>query len=172
VSPAADAAVGDAARLLRSGLLVIAALTIAGTTLELAFSRHWGDPIRLLPWVALGALAVPTAVLAVRPSPTAIRLARGVTALVLAASLFGVVRHVVANYDAGPLDARYETRWATLSALERWWTAATGGVGPSPPLAPAAMASAALCVLVATLRHPAADTDSSSSLNPADMRAS
>ena len=75
-------------------------------------------------------------------------------------SAFGIFEHVKANYDAGPLDRRYAARWETMSEPSRWWTAASGGVGPSPPLAPAVMAQAALCLALATAgRRPVAHAE-------------
>ena len=64
-------------------------------------------------------------------------------------------RHVNANYEAGPLDFRFADRWDSLSGWRRWWEALSGGVGPAPPLAAGVLAQAALCVLLATARHPA-----------------
>ena len=67
---------------------------------------------------------------------------------------FGMFEHVRANHDAGPLDARYSVRWEMMSARAQWWVAVSKGVGPSPPLAPAVLAQAALCLGLATLQHP------------------
>ncbi|MSQ28513.1 MAG: hypothetical protein EXR51_10320 [Dehalococcoidia bacterium] len=63
--------------------------------------------------------------------------------------------HVWANYDAGPLDARYETAWAGMSEIERWVTGLTETVGPSPPLAPGVLGQIGLALLLASYRHPA-----------------
>jgi hypothetical protein len=46
-----------------------------------------------------------------------------------------------------------------MSGLARWWAAATGSVGPSPPVAPGALAFGALCLLLTTVRHPAFGRD-------------
>ncbi len=64
----------------------------------------------------------------------------------------GVYFHVLSNYDAGILDFRYTAAWPTMSDLDRWWLAATGGVGPTPPLAAASLSFAALLVLLASVR--------------------
>jgi hypothetical protein len=71
------------------------------------------------------------------------------------ASLWGIFEHVEANYDAAPLDFNYANTWDTLPETTRWWLALSKSVGPSPPLAPGALAQAGLCVLLASLRHPA-----------------
>jgi hypothetical protein len=84
-----------------------------------------------------------------------VKAVRAIVVLVFVVSAFGVFEHVDANYDAAPLDFRYGDKWPTMSAADRWWTAATGGVGPSPPLVPAVLAQAALCLGLATIAHPA-----------------
>ena len=80
---------------------------------------------------------------------------RAIVVAVFVAAAFGVFEHIDANYDAGPLDFRYSAKWETMSTADRWWTAATNGVGPSPPLTPAVLAQAALCLGLATIQHPA-----------------
>src|SRR5581483_8356491 len=75
-------------------------------------------------------------------------------AIVLTAAV-GIFEHIEANYEAGPLDQRYAYTWDTLSEADRWWAAITKAVGPSPPLAPGALAQGGLCLIFATLRHPA-----------------
>lgn len=143
------------AGLLRSGVLALVALQIVGTAVDLAMERHWNSVIRDIPWVILGVLAVALVLVAVRPRPASLRIARLLVLLVIAASAFGIWEHVRANHDAGPLDYRFETRWAGMSAPDRWWTALTKGVGPSPPLVPAVLAETGLLILLATVRHPA-----------------
>ena len=83
------------------------------------------------------------------------RLARILAGAVLICAVWGIWEHVYANYDAGPLDFRYADRWESLTEMSRWWLAVSKTVGPSPPLAAGALAQASLCVLLATLRHPA-----------------
>lgn len=61
----------------------------------------------------------------------------------------GVVAHVVANHGTAPLDFRYAERWDGMTALARWWVAASGRAGGSPPLAPLVLAQSALCLLLA-----------------------
>ena len=156
-SPKADLA----APWLRRGLLWVAALTTAGTGVELAVERHWTQPVQFVGWGAVGLLALALALLVRAPSRGRIRLARIIAAAVLFCAAWGVWEHVYSNYDAGPLDYRYGETWDSLSEASRWWLAITKTVGPSPPLAPGALSQASLCVLLATLRHPrfASSTD-------------
>lgn len=146
---------GDAARPLRLALIALAALSVAGTAVELATLRHWNGAVQLIPWGIAGLLAILTIVMATRPGPGALRLVRGGAVLAILASAFGVVRHVVANHETAPLDRVFGPKWDSMSALSRWWEAASGGVGPAPSLAAGVLAQAALCLLAATLRHPA-----------------
>ena len=140
--------------LLRRGLLGLAALTTLGITLELITARHWTQPVQLIAWGALALLALAIGLLWGQPSRMRLRIAQTVAAIVMASAAVGVWQHIVANYDAAPLDYRYAQTWAGMSAVARWWLAARKGVGPSPPLAPGALAQAGLCVLLATVRHP------------------
>ena len=63
----------------------------------------------------------------------------------------GVIVHVISNHDAGVLDYHFSATWPTMGEIERWWLAATGGVGPTPPLAPLSLAFAALLLLIASI---------------------
>src|SRR4051794_28427717 len=137
----------EAAAPLRRGLLGLAALTTIGITLELLTERHWTQPVQLIAWAALALLAVAIVLLLRQPSARQVRWARALAVLVVVSAAIGVWRHIVANYDAAPLDYRYAQTWSGMSALARWWLAARKGVGPSPPLAPGALAQAGFCVL-------------------------
>ncbi len=149
---AADASGGaDTGRLVRSGLLALAGLTTLGIGLELAAERHWTQPAQLIAWAALALLAAAVALAAREPAPRRVRVARALAVLVMLTAVIGVWQHIAANYDAAPLDFRYGSVWDALSEPERWWLAISKTVGPAPPLAPAALAEAALCVLLGTL---------------------
>ncbi|MSQ29859.1 MAG: hypothetical protein EXR68_05155 [Dehalococcoidia bacterium] len=74
--------------------------------------------------------------------------------LVALVGIAGVVSHVVSNYETTPLDTLYSLKWGSMSLAGWWCTAASGGVGPAPPLAPAALVIDALCIALATWRHP------------------
>jgi hypothetical protein len=144
-----------ASPILRRGLLWLGALTSAGLVVELAVERHWAQPIQFVAWGALGVVAVAIAVVAWRPSRRRLRLAQILAVAVILSAGWGIWEHVEANYEAGPLDFRYADTWDGVPEITRWWLAASKTVGPSPPLAPGALAQASVCVLLATLRHPA-----------------
>jgi hypothetical protein len=140
---------------LRRGLLWLAGLTSAGIAVELAVERHWTQPGQLIAWGALAALLVAIALVGRGPSARRVRIVRVLAGLVMITSLVGMWQHVAANYDAGPLDFRFTSVWDSLPELSRWWLAVSKTVGAAPPLAPGALAQAALAVLLATVGHPA-----------------
>jgi hypothetical protein len=144
-----------ASPLLRRGLLWLGVLTIVGLSLELAMERHWTQPIQLVAWGALAAVAVAIGLLLGAPSRGRVRLARILAVVVVLSAVLGIWEHIEANYEAGPLDYQYANTWDDLPESTRWWLALSKAVGPSPPLAPGALAQASICVLLATLRHPA-----------------
>ena len=146
-----------AAPWLRRGLLWLGGLTCAGLVVELAVERHWTQPIQLVAWGALGLVAVALFLAGRAPTRARLRIARALAAAVMLSALWGVWEHVYANYDAGPLDREYGERWDGLAEPTRWWLAVSKAVGPSPPLAPGALAQAGLCVLLVTVRHPVLD---------------
>ena len=134
--------------------LGLAAATAIGTALELASLRHWDGAEQLIPWVALAVLAVAIAAQWLRPTPTVTLASRIIGAVCVVSALFGFWEHVQSNYETAPLDFRYATSWATMSTASRWWTAASGGVGPSPALAPMILALSGLCLVFATVGLP------------------
>jgi hypothetical protein len=145
----------DDASLLRRSLVGLVVIATCGLTAELLVERHWGTPIRLVPWFALIALAYAALLLMRRPTAAAVRRARVLAVLVMIAAVVGVGLHVNENYVAGPLDQRYVRLWESMSEVERWWAAFSKAVGPAPTFAPAALALVALILIVATQRHPA-----------------
>ena len=145
----------DTAALLRRGLLLLAGVGITGTGVELIFLRHWSSLTQLIVWPALALLMAALVLIARARSPRAIRAALGSAIVVLAVAALGVAMHVVENLAAGPLDRNYAGQWQSMSFLLQLWTATTGGVGPAPVLAPAALAELSLALVIATLRHPA-----------------
>lgn len=88
-------------------------------------------------------------------SPARVRLARVLAIAVMLVALYGIWEHVESNWHTGPLDRNDMVTWDNLPASTQWWLAASKTVGPSPVLAPGALAQIGLCVLLATLRHPA-----------------
>ncbi|MFN0072527.1 MAG: hypothetical protein ACKVVP_13665 [Chloroflexota bacterium] len=149
------AGVSEAAPL-RLGLLILAVLSALATLTELAMERHWTPGTQLVPWVTLGLVAIMSLAVLLRPGRKLIRGVQVIGLLVLLSAVFGVWEHVESNFESGELDQRYSATWDTLPVQTRWWLAMTHEVGPSPPLAPAASAYAALTMLLATVRHPAA----------------
>ena len=138
---------------LRRALLALAAAGVAMTAIELAMLRHWGTFTRDIPWVVLAITAMAIAVLARRRSRRTVLAARVTAVVVTTSTIYGIVQHVIANHDAGPLDARYGATWQSMSTWAQWWEAATESVGPSPPLAPAALALGGVCLWLATTGH-------------------
>lgn len=154
MTTAPDRDIGPAAGL-RLGLVALGGLGSVGTALDLALDRHWGDVYQWMPWPAVAITLTAVVTLWHRPGRRAVRGVRAGCLLVCAVAAFGVLRHVVSNYETAPLDAVYGLKWASMAQPERWWAAASGAVGPSPALAPGALAMTALCLLLATWRHPA-----------------
>ena len=54
------------------------------------------------------------------------------------------------NWETAPLSATWASTWDTLSPLQQWWEAATGGAGIAPPLAPGFLALTGICLALAT----------------------
>ena len=154
MSPVDAPAATDDASVLRRSLVGLVVIAISGLTAELLVERHWGTPVRLVPWFALVALAYAALLLMRRPTVAEVRRARMLAGAVMIAGAVGVALHINENYVAGPLDQRYEQLWAGMSELERWWAAFSKAVGPAPTFAPAALALVSLVLLVATQRHP------------------
>ncbi|MFN2478898.1 MAG: hypothetical protein ABR615_06965 [Pseudonocardiaceae bacterium] len=151
----------DPLHLLCGSLHALTMLGIAGTAFELATLRHWNGAMQLVPWAALLVLA---AALALHAGPVGrapqTGLVRSLALLVLAASMFGVMEHVLVNYDAGPLDQHFADTWDMLSPWLRWWYAVTRTVGPAPTLAPGMLGQAATTLILATIGQRATSTPS------------
>lgn len=154
----------DVAATFRRGLLALATLTTFGLAIELAVERHWTEPTQLIAWVALIVTLAAVGLAYWRPTPGSLRIARYLSVGVMLSALLGIALHVHANYEAGPLDFRYTDTWDTLAETTRWWLALTKTVGPSPLLAPGALAQAGFCILLATYRHPSLERASSASV--------
>jgi hypothetical protein len=133
----------------RRAALWLAALSVLALAVELAVERHWTRPSQLIAWGALALAAVSIGLVRWRPSPGSLRAARLLAAAVVLSALVGIWQHVESNYEAGPLDAEYGEGWDNLSETTRWWLAVSKTVGPSPLLAPGALAQAGVLVLLA-----------------------
>ncbi|HEX3245007.1 MAG TPA: hypothetical protein VHX16_06345 [Chloroflexota bacterium] len=153
--------------LLRRGILGLAALSLIATGLELGMEQHWKEAIQLVPWLALVVVLVSIGLVArSRPSRRQVRIAQALAVLVMLSAAYGVYEHVAVNYDSAPLDRRYGDTWDAMSEPSRWWTAVTHQVGPSPPLAPLALAYGAVCVLLATFWHSSTDSETGTGAPP------
>jgi hypothetical protein len=140
----------DAATLVRHGLVALTAIGILAAAFELASERHWNGVEQLIPWIALAALAAAVGLLVV-PGGRGVPAARVLAVLVLGASVYGVLDHVLVNFESGALDQRYAESWDTLPALQQWWLAVTKTVGPAPTLAPGVLGQSALLLLLASV---------------------
>jgi hypothetical protein len=149
-----DDGVLDTETILRRFMLALAAAGVVGATMELATLRHWTTTTQKLPFVVLGVLAVGVVLMVARPTRVAIRIVRVIAVLGLLSGLYGLYIHVKANYDAAILDYHFTDRWPGMSLGSKLWAAGTGQVGPSPVLAPAVLSQCALCLALATFRHP------------------
>jgi hypothetical protein len=143
------------AALVRQALVALTVIGIFATAFELATERHWNDLEQLIPWLALAVLAAAT-VLVLVPGGRGVTAARVLALLVLGASIYGVVDHILVNFDSGALDQRYADTWDTLPLVERLWYAVTKTVGPAPTLAPGVLGQSALLLLLATVGRPRA----------------
>ena len=144
----------DTAGLLRAGLLGLAALGIAGTTVELVFLRHWGALDRSIVWAGMLALAGASIVLARAQRARSVQAVRLLAAVAVVVAVAGVGFHVVENLGAGPLNGDYAATWNDRSLVEQLFLATTGSVGPAPVLAPGSLLEIALALALATVRHP------------------
>jgi hypothetical protein len=140
----------NSAVLVRHSLIGLTAIGILAAAFELATESHWNGLEQLIPWLALAVLAVATALVLV-PRGRGVTAARVLALLVLGASIYGVIDHILVNYDAGALDQRFADTWDTLPIAEQWWYATTKTVGPAPTLAPGVLGQSALLLFLATL---------------------
>jgi hypothetical protein len=147
---------GSSTTILRKGVIALVGLGFLGAVIELLFLRHWGSAGQTIVWPALGLMAAGLGTLVLRPSPLSIWAARAIALGVAVVALVGMGFHVAENLNAGPLDRDFAAIWASMSPLEQWWQAVTGGVGPAPTMAPGVLLQLALGLLLATVRHPAA----------------
>jgi hypothetical protein len=139
--------------IVRRALIALTGIGILATAFELASERHWNGFEQLIPWLALVVLTA-AALLLLLPDGRGTTAARLLALVVLAASLYGIVEHVLANFDAGALDQRFADTWDSLPLLQQIWYAVTKTVGPAPALAAGVLGQTALLLLLATLCQP------------------
>jgi uncharacterized membrane protein YcjF (UPF0283 family) len=82
-------------------LMILTALGLTGTAIQLAMERHWSGPWQIPPWVALLGTAAALIVLLVSTGRLAVMLARAMAAIVLIVSLVGFWQHFASNYAHG-----------------------------------------------------------------------
>ncbi len=85
------------------------------------------------------------------PAGRGVPLVRVLAVVVLGASMYGVLDHVLVNYESGVLDQRYSESWDTLPVGEQWWLAVTKTVGPAPTLAPGVLGQSGLLLVLASV---------------------
>lgn len=149
--PAATTADAALVRQFRASLVVLAVLTWIGTAVELAMLRHWNSATQLVPWFVLAVLAVAIAAYVVRPTRTVVRAVRVVAIAAALGAAWGAKEHIEANLVAGAASPVLGDRWGSFSTVYRWWLAATGGAGDTPPLAPGFLALTGIILALATL---------------------
>lgn len=108
---------GAAARL-RAGLLLLVALGVVGTSLALAYDRHWLSPWQFAPWIVLGIVIAATVALAVRQTAVTVRLARVVAVLTMVGALLGAWQHIAANLDPDSHDHQQEDRRESMTSAQ------------------------------------------------------
>jgi hypothetical protein len=139
--------------LVRRGLVALTVIGILSTAFELASERHWNGVEQMIPWLALGVLVVATALLLLAGARRT-TIIRALALVVLGASVYGILEHVLVNLHAGGLDQRFSETWDATPFLEKVWYAVTKTVGPAPTLAPGVLGQAALLLFLATLCDP------------------
>lgn len=130
---------------IRRGLLALVLLGIVGLLAELVLLEHYEDPWQWTPLALLAVALVATTVVAVRPSPKALRIFRIVMSLCVVAGALGVFLHLNGN-----VEFERETA-AELRGLPLFWAALRGA---TPTLAPGAMVQLGLLGLAFGWRHP------------------
>ena len=109
---------------------------------------------QLIPWLVLAVLGIGVLIVAFGPSRQMLRVVRTVALIAALSGVYGLYIHVKANYDAALLDFHFTDRWPHMSLMSKLWAAGSGQVGPSPVMAPAVLSQCAVCLALATLRHP------------------
>lgn len=140
---------------------ILAGATAFGGLVELAMLRHWGTTAQIAPWVILTILTL-AAVATLVGCPLRLTIGAGIIGII--GGGLGVYHHVEANWWHAGADLTGDqlSAWDAGSWLQHLWSAATGGVGPAPALAPGLLTLAGVLLVCATLgthRPPGQPTD-------------
>jgi hypothetical protein len=131
---------------LRTFLLGLAGWLCVGTIVELFLAKHYEDPAQLIPFALCGVGLAAVLAALWRPQRATLIALRGVMALLLVGSLFGVYEHLAGNF-AFELEMRPSAVWSDV-----WFQALRGA---APLLAPGILALAAVLAIAGTYAHPA-----------------
>lgn len=135
---------------LRDFLLIVSGGLSLGTIVELLLAQHYESAVQILPFVlcAIGIIVVAAALW--RPWRTTLWLLRGVMAVTILGSLFGIYEHVERN-------AAFASEiHSGVTGLNIWIETLTGA---APLLAPGMLALAAVLAIAGTYAHPALQRD-------------
>ncbi len=127
-------------------LLGLAAWMCVGAIIELILSKHYEDPAQLIPFALCGLGLVVLVAVLLRPVRATLYALRGVMALVIFGSLFGIWEHLESNLS-------FELEMRPGSGVGDVWLQALQGAAPL--LAPGILAVAAIIAIAATYAHPA-----------------
>lgn len=123
----------------RSVVFALGTLGFFGTIAELVASKHYQDPIQLIPF----ALCIVGLVLTLRawwrPTATISRWAWIFMAVTLIGTCWGIYEHVQANLEFVHETRRHATMWETIVAAHQ---------GSDPVLTPGALALTAALVII------------------------
>jgi hypothetical protein len=136
---------------LRQLLLALVLLGAGGLLTELILLEHYEDVWQWVPLLLLGATALLSALLFVRPGRRLIGIFRGVMVTCVVAGAIGLWLHLQGNYE-------WELEQGDgLVGAALWWEVLRGA---TPTLAPGALAQLGLLGLLWTYGHPAARRES------------
>lgn len=131
---------------LRQFLLVVSALLLIGTLVELWLINHMEDPVQLIPFALCGLGLVAVFVALLRPRRAALRVLRVCMGLLALGSFLGVYLHLESNHGFhNELHPNAPTGELLLGTLG----------GANPLLAPGMLALTAALAIAATYQHPA-----------------
>ena len=143
-------------RPVRLGLLVILALGLAGTEVELLLLKHTDGFWQIAPLALIGLAIVLLAVHALAPSVATVRALQALMLIFLVSGIVGIALHYRGNVE-------WELeRMASLSGLDLFKHAV---MGATPTLAPGTMAQLGLVGLLYTYRHPATQLNPSTEIH-------